>query len=1170
MATIGSGAPLLYVEGSATQTGGSGNKRTIKITAKFKVNGSSNWYYGYSCNWRARVDGTYGGWTAIKGTESWNGGQALRTFEQTLTVDVGTTSSKSITVGIYTDSQGDNGWDGSYTWSFTVGATNVAPTLSGTITADGTTSNKTIPENQTTIALSSPTASDSNLSGYRFAVSVNGGGYTEVYKGSSRTYTHSATGGEGTTYKYSCYAYDSAGLNSSTIYSPTISKNKLTADTLASTSSVGYSSSSIAFTYSGASNTNGNSTFTRTLSCDGITVYNPNLGASPATITIYKSGTVPTGCYVKFDDIKAKFASSNYKGDLIFSLTTTNAYGTKKSTSKTIPVNLQTAPNASGAPTMATDGNSTTYITSVGSTKYYIPANGRKTRINWTAGSGKLGEAVSYEVYVSYDGGSWQSIGTTTNNYFDHTFSQTVSAKQSVKYLVRTKVSYGLYADATQATAVDYHYWNPPSIVVSTPVRAATTATTTIALKLNTSIPSGVSPSGTWQSFVSGSATVHQSGTLTSSTANQNISMSGLAENSGYTLKITYKDNTAFSANIIQEVSIPANQPVFFVNKYGAGVGGAKASAGIALDVKGRIKATALDIPVIDNRSANPTPNDLPVRSISTFFNPNYGHTWTSGIYVKGWDNGYQSWQLAAPNSNTTDSKLKFRTGINTSWNDWETVYTTGNKPTPNEINAAENNRYKSKGSVASNAATQHVLLFSLNSTAENPAKGVYGVSFDLGISSVWNNTTNSSYSFKINGNAARWTINPLGQNFGERMLKNVEIYYSGSGSSWTTYITARITPLTTNEWNAVIAMENDLIPWTQTSVVAGNFATFSETGKIKIGSAETFNNSAATGLALVANLGAASGQNNIDNINQPGLFAMAQDSGASAGSGFPVPLAGGLLNIPSAYNTNQIYSSWNNGTGNGNRWFARTSQTSGRGGWKEFHFHNTQLNLGSSDLVMDASDPGDLVWKRSGTESARIWNQANGTLYFRGNGSAGFIMDMNGTSAWNGQLLPIRGANTGEIGGSSQYFYAGNFYTIRRNTEAGISTANMKENIRSIPDEVVNDLFNNVQIKEYYYKDSDQNYSREGIKVNMIIEDVKPEAHSEYLLMENGSYIKSDNLAPLAWRKIQLLQKDLEDSYELDALQEEEIQDLKDEVSLLKRELDEIKSMLTTPLPVL
>lgn len=601
--TIGSGSPLLAYELHAEQTGASGTSRTIKITGKFKVNGSSASWYGYACNWRARVHNSYGSWSSIKGTESWNGGQAYRSFSQTLTVDVGTTSSTAITVGLYTDSQTSNGWDGNATGSFTVSSTNTAPyfpsgasiTVRSGGNSSGTVLSGIIPENINTVYISWTSAKDNEGGTLNYALnhSINGGGYTQIDYGTDLEHSYNiGSGNEGQTIQYYVDCRDSAGLWSSKIYSGVLTKNRFTGDTLSSSSSISYDSTSLAFSYSGASNTNGNGTFTRTLSCDGITVYNPSLSSSPATVTIYKSGTVPSGCYIKFDDIKNKFANSSYKGTLTFTLTTTNAYGTTRTSSKSISVNLQTTPNAVGSCSIATDANSTAYktVTSTNN-KYFIPDGSNIIRVNWTAGSGKLGEAISYELYVAYGSGSWSKVATLASGtlYYNHVVpKQTVS--QAIKYKVRTITGYGTYADR-DTNAQTLHYYNPPSLTQGTLTRGATTCDVQVTVKSLSSIPN-INTIGTWNCYKKGTNTSVSNGSLNVSQSVQAIKVTGLTDAGQYDLKVIFKDNTGFSTDNTKIIAIGANSPLFFVNKYGVGINGLKANADISLNVKGSIGFT--------------------------------------------------------------------------------------------------------------------------------------------------------------------------------------------------------------------------------------------------------------------------------------------------------------------------------------------------------------------------------------------------------------------------------------------------------------------------------------------------------------------------------------------------------------------------------------------------
>ena len=687
--TLGSGKPLLAYELHAEQTGASGTSRTVKITAKFKVNGSSASWYGYACNWRARVHNSYGSWSSIKGTESWNGGQAYRSFSQTLTVDVGTTSSTAITVGLYTDSQIDNSWDGNATGSFTVGSTNTAPyfpsgsaiTVRSGSSASGTVLSGIIPENTNTVYISWSSAKDNEGGTLTYALnhSINGGGYSQIDFGTDLEHSYNiGSGNEGQTIQYYVDCRDSAGLWSSKIYSGVLTKNRFTGDTLSSSSSISYDSTSLAFSYSGASNTNGNGTFTRTLSCDGITVYNPSLSSSPATVTIYKSGTVPSGCYIKFDDIKNKFANSSYKGTLTFTLTTTNAYGTTRTTSKSINVNLQTTPNAVGSCSIATDANSTAYKT-VASTnnKYFIPDGSNIIRVNWTAGSGKLGEAISYELYVAYGSGSWSKVATLASGtlYYNHVVpKQTIS--QTIKYKVRTITGYGTYADR-DTSAQTLHYYNPPSLTTGTLTRGATTCDVQVTIKSLSSIPN-INTVGTWNCYNKGTTTSVSNGSLTVSQAVQTIKATGLTDSGQYDLKVTFKDDTGFSANATVTVAIGANSPIFFVNKYGIGVNGEKADNNYATKTKGGMEIS---------RSGD--------GASLLHFNTERGWAFKQGGTGSGAsldlvsDTTDKSFRIMPPSRNKSISFSVSDTASSSISIDGNKVYHAGNKPTAADVGAA-------------------------------------------------------------------------------------------------------------------------------------------------------------------------------------------------------------------------------------------------------------------------------------------------------------------------------------------------------------------------------------------------------------------------------------------------------------------------------------------------
>lgn len=592
--TFGS-SPSAYYEIHADLLGGSGNTRQVKVHLALKVNGStSSSNYGYPLNWLPKIHTSNGGWQHVKGSERWNATEGLRWYSWTATVDVGTTSSTSIGVGfdLKRSDGGSSSWNTSQSGSFNVGSTNTAPSMNGAVTirngsASGSVLTGIIPENVSTLHLSWSAGSDreQGSSGLKYGVNeiVNGGGATTILYPTTGL-SHSVNigaGNEGQRRKYYVDCRDNSDvLSTNRADSVEVTKNSFTGDTLASSSSINFNSSSVAFSYSGAKNTNGNTTFTRVLSCDGITVYNSTLGASPATITVYKSGATPTGAYIKFDDIKNKFKGSNYTGTLTFTLRTTNAYGTARTSTKAISVDLRTNPNAATGQVISTSTTESTMYKKVAfaDNYYFLPDGNLVARVKWGAGSGKLGEAISYEIFVAYDSGSWQKVADVASGtlYYNHKIPKQ-TASQQFKYLVRTKTSYGWYSDAITPTQTLHHY-NPPSILVGQIDRAETTAVIPVTIKSSTSIPN-VAISGSW----SGKG----SGDLSTSQTEQKINITDLTGDGTYTITVVYNDNTGFASNQSKAIAVGANLPIMFLNQYGLGVGGSKADAKNALNVNG-------------------------------------------------------------------------------------------------------------------------------------------------------------------------------------------------------------------------------------------------------------------------------------------------------------------------------------------------------------------------------------------------------------------------------------------------------------------------------------------------------------------------------------------------------------------------------------------------------
>lgn len=706
--SVGTESPYLQYELYADQTGGSANNRTIKITLKAKI---SSGYYGYPANWRANINGTWSGWMRLKGTESWNKNDGFRTFEYSATTDVGTTSSKAITVGFGVDSyNGDDSWDSTVTGSFTVGATNRPPNPpSNIIVRNGNSANSPVlsagivPENITTLYITWNAGSDPDGDQLTYALneSINNGGYVQRDFGTDLAHSYNTNGwDEGGTIQFYVDARDTKGAWSSKTYSGVLTKNRLTAGTIYEYSNnINFNTKSFEARFRGGSNTD-KSAVTYSCYSDSITIYNQTYTSdTKQKILIWRTGDATPASnqpYIKFNELVELYRSNNFTGTLSMGLFSKNTHGTKKSTAAAaVQVDLRVAPNPAKGQNISTNTSYSPIYKKVASSNnyYFIPDGSNVCRVHWNLGSGKLGEDVRYEVYVSYNNGGWQKladVGQGTNNYayYNHVIpKQTVS--QQFKYLIRTITSYGYHSDAI-TPAQTLHFYNTPDISVGTMTRGATTCDVKITVKTNTSIPNV----GTVGSWLTNPATSR--GNLNASQGEQNIAVTGLTDAGTYTLKVTYNDNTGFSGNQVRDIAIGQNTPIFFINKYGIGVNGAQANSAIALNVKGAANVSnILNSNLLGGSSAH-----------GSTYVKDLNNLWKSGFYdiegganqpFDGWNwvincahtnnrDGYKyGFQIAARNGG---HKYAMRSTNVRGEGNWSVLYHTNNKPTAADVRA--------------------------------------------------------------------------------------------------------------------------------------------------------------------------------------------------------------------------------------------------------------------------------------------------------------------------------------------------------------------------------------------------------------------------------------------------------------------------------------------------
>lgn len=109
---------------------------------------------------------------------------------------------------------------------------------------------------------------------------------------------------------------------------------------------------------------------------------------------------------------------------------------------------------------------------------------------------------------------------------------------------------------------------------------------------------------------------------------------------------------------------------------------GTGASGTWAISVSGNA-ATSSRLKILDLRDTNHLPNssNYPAKHVTGWFNstgtPN--SEWYSGLTIKGWDNTYQTWQIASGSTTAIHERMYYRCGITNSsgtatWNSWKQI----------------------------------------------------------------------------------------------------------------------------------------------------------------------------------------------------------------------------------------------------------------------------------------------------------------------------------------------------------------------------------------------------------------------------------------------------------------------------------------------------------------
>ena len=548
---------------------------------------------------------------------------------------------------------------------------NSAPTMPAGITVNP--NGGYIPENGTSVTISWSKASDpdGNLSNHILDCCKNGTWMTWATLGKDTTsYTDTIPKGEGDTYQYRVIARDSAGLYSNhSNVSAKLTTNTLRGGSFSNAPSINYNTSSITMNFSGGSNTDGTAARYMCYS-DDITIYNQTETTSGSqAITIYKSGSTPSGPYIRFDDLKNRFKNSSYNGRMHIGLRTGNGRGTYKYSSTTLSVDLRTNPSAPGAVTILQDSNSTAYKTHSGTgSKYFVPDGTNYIRFTYTAASDPLGGEIKYKLYQIYNGNvsllAENVTGVGGYNFTPPKLSGNSTA--TLAFRVEAITSYGR-SSSKDSAQITLHSYNGVSFSLGTITRTATDATVNITVKTTSSVPN-INTVGTWSCN-------NKSGNLTTSQSQQSFKVTGLTEGGTYTATVTYKDNTGWSSNQTASVSIGSLAPIVAITKEGLGVGGVEANANAALNVKGNTVINEGKLTFSKQKGGGQMSSLINCQELQD--NTGNGQMLTAHnntVYV-----GNPNTQLYLESLN---NPTLVRNGANF------TLYHTGNKPTANDVGA--------------------------------------------------------------------------------------------------------------------------------------------------------------------------------------------------------------------------------------------------------------------------------------------------------------------------------------------------------------------------------------------------------------------------------------------------------------------------------------------------
>lgn len=423
-------------------------------------------------------------------------------------------------------------------------------------------------------------------SGMKYKVDryINGNFSTTIANGTTLTslVDNIGSGNSGNVYTYRVTPIDNYGVVGSTLTnSQSLTKNTLRGANITGNQSINNNTSSFSVNVSGGSNSMGTGNISRKLSSNNLTINNAYVGIGNITITIYKSGTVPTGAYILYEDIRALFKdATNQSGNFQITLSTYNEFGSSSQSTITANVDLRDVPNPPS-------NIKITGTKIVNGTSYYIPSIQNLT-LTWNNGSDKVdGSTLNYEVQGSTSASSgWKTLASNIQST-SSTTSSTITISDGDfdggrNYYFKV-IGYNAFNLSSSAisSAIVLHKYSSPTVSFGIAKRTTTQLVVPITTTLNTSLPNiTFNVSNSTEGLRKRNYSLKLKGTNTFvkpstqiTTSPQTITINGLEDSKEYVLEVIVNDTSGLTANdIAKQLDIGKYIPIVSIRDKGLGI----------------------------------------------------------------------------------------------------------------------------------------------------------------------------------------------------------------------------------------------------------------------------------------------------------------------------------------------------------------------------------------------------------------------------------------------------------------------------------------------------------------------------------------------------------------------------------------------------------------------